>query len=321
MLSATELHNQICGKFKNEEYSRNFLSAYFETGCSKIHKVVLEDIVSNNGILIGFCDVIIDYEDNNGRKQKALIEVKGNTDVIKIDTHEVLRQIKKYRFYNKSITKTFLVYSGDASMQPIEDTSIFTDENIIVLDINEFEEKERLAQEERERIEKERIEKERVEKEERERVEKERRDQIENEEIELKVKELKRKKELKDRIEKERIEKERLEFLTIYEKNREVIDFLHELKEKETKMREQIKKETNESINQIRIRKLYKKTKEIYIEEENKRMELKATIKKERDAFFKELEKKRKEKLKAKSKEMGLVYDEENERKRLFLKQ
>jgi hypothetical protein len=146
MSNGTKIHNEICRRFKSKEYSKSFLQIYTQDGCKKTNKIILEDIVSNNNYLIGYCDVVIDYEDNGGRQQKALIEIKSSADAINKDSNDVLRQIKKYRFYNKSITKVFLVYSSDASGQPIENTNLFSDEDIFVVDINKFVDSEKIEQ-------------------------------------------------------------------------------------------------------------------------------------------------------------------------------
>jgi formylglycine-generating enzyme required for sulfatase activity len=130
MPNGTELHNELCRKFKDEDYSRNFLSTHTEEGCKRIQKVTLEDIVSNNNILIGFCDVVIEYEDEDGKNQCVSIEVKSSADVIDKDSNDILRQIKKYKFYNKKVTKSFLFYSG---YRRILDANLFTDEGIIVV--------------------------------------------------------------------------------------------------------------------------------------------------------------------------------------------
>jgi hypothetical protein len=122
MANETAIHNEICRRFKKEDYSKKFIAEHTQEGCKKIHKITLEDIISNNNILIGFCDVVIDYEDEMGNAQSLLIEVKSSADVINKDSNDVLRQIKKYIFYLKKITKVFLIYSGNHS---IEDTDLF----------------------------------------------------------------------------------------------------------------------------------------------------------------------------------------------------
>jgi hypothetical protein len=154
MSNGTEIHNLICRFFKEPACAQRFLNTYtpegcgkcyyrsipIHDGCGKINKITFEDIVSNNNILIGYCDVVIDYEDDNGKIQKALIEVKSSAGVINEDPHSVLRQIKKYRFYNNKITKTFLVYSnyGMVGHNLIEDINLFTNEDIIVIDFEEY---------------------------------------------------------------------------------------------------------------------------------------------------------------------------------------
>jgi hypothetical protein len=138
MTTGTEIHNEICNKFRDKNYSKVFIAEYTAEGCSKINKIILEDIISNNNILIGYCDVVIDYEDGDGRKHKALVEVKSSADVINKDPQNVLRQIKKYRFYNKSITQPFLVYTSEGSYNLVEDTDLFSDEGITVVDIEDF---------------------------------------------------------------------------------------------------------------------------------------------------------------------------------------
>jgi ribosomal protein L37AE/L43A len=285
MLNPTRLHNEICRRFKNEDYSQFFLSEYFEIGCRKIKTVVLEDVVSNNGILIGYCDVVIEFEDDEKSKQKALIEIKSSADAINKDSNDVLRQIKKYRFYNKSITKTFLVYPGDASNQPIEDTAIFTDEKITVLNINEFEEKERQYREERERLEQ--AEKKRLEQEEIERVEKERLVQEEIKRLEqaekerLKQEEVKRleqaEKEREAKEERKRAEEERL--AKEEEREREKIEriaYYEELKENPERLLQEIPdRKDRENLE-----------KELIAQLEKERIEL---SKKEKSAGFKKI--------------------------------
>jgi formylglycine-generating enzyme required for sulfatase activity len=136
MSNGTQIHNEICNRFRDENYSKEFIEEYTKEGCKKIYKIILEDIISNNNILIGFCDVVINYEDNGGRQQKALIEVKSSAAVINKDPQEVLRQIKKYRFYNKKITKSFLVYTSEETDEGVKDLGLFSDEDIIVIDVD-----------------------------------------------------------------------------------------------------------------------------------------------------------------------------------------
>jgi formylglycine-generating enzyme required for sulfatase activity len=137
MSNGTQIHNEICNRFRDENYSKEFIIKYTDEGCSEINRIILEDIISNNNILIGFCDVVIDYEDFNGRKQKALIEVKSSATVINKDPQEVLRQIKKYRFYNKKITKSFLVYTYQENYEIVDDIGLFSDEDIIIIDVHD----------------------------------------------------------------------------------------------------------------------------------------------------------------------------------------
>lgn len=124
-------HNEICREFKNQKKSEEFITKFTIEGCKKINKITLEKIVSNNNIIIGYCDVVIDYEDGNGNIQTLLIEVKSSSEVIESDANKVLRQIKKYKFYLKKVTKTFLIYSGQSLSN--ETKEIFTDEEIVAL--------------------------------------------------------------------------------------------------------------------------------------------------------------------------------------------
>jgi hypothetical protein len=177
MVDGTQIHNEICRTFKSEKYTKMFLQLYTKDGCKKIKKIIFEDIISNNNILIGYCDVVIDYEDNDGRTQKALIEVKSSGEIINEDPQSVLRQIKKYRFYNKKFTKTFLIYSTEENYELVEDTTFFTDEDITVVEVENFDLEciaieEKLKKKEAEKIIEKQREKERVQKE-KERVQRE----------------------------------------------------------------------------------------------------------------------------------------------------
>jgi len=139
MDDGTAIHNDVCFWFKDVNFSKQFIEKYIPSDYekTKIKKIVLEDIVSNNNVLIGYCDVVIDYEDEAGNIQKLLIEVKSSASVINKDPMDVLRQIKKYRFYNKKITQVFLIYFGDSEIL-LEHEDLFTDEDITVLDISDM---------------------------------------------------------------------------------------------------------------------------------------------------------------------------------------
>jgi magnesium-transporting ATPase (P-type) len=163
MSNGTEIHNEICNRFRNTDYSQEFIIKYTDEGCSEINRIILEDIISNNNILIGYCDVVIDYEDFNGRNQKALIEVKSSAEVINKDPQEVLRQIKKYRFYNKKFTKTFLIYTSEESYDYVNNKDLFIEEDILVVDIDCFVDSEKarwLEIQKQRRVEEKKIEKE-----------------------------------------------------------------------------------------------------------------------------------------------------------------
>jgi hypothetical protein len=130
---ATE-HFQICAWFLQnaESFVRRFL---FERP-SKAIKVTLEHLVTNNRFIVGYADVLLDYETDTGAKESVLIEVKSRLS----DPAACLRQLRAYREYLPGITKTCIVHGDDRyEIMSENDTEIrryFGSQGIYVVDFH-----------------------------------------------------------------------------------------------------------------------------------------------------------------------------------------
>jgi hypothetical protein len=73
-------------------------------------KVTLEQIVTTQTkFIIGFADVVLDYETDCGRKERVLIELKSRLS----DPAACMRQLRAYAEYIPDITKTCVIHCDD----------------------------------------------------------------------------------------------------------------------------------------------------------------------------------------------------------------
>ncbi|MGM0656416.1 MAG: hypothetical protein ACQETR_14020 [Thermodesulfobacteriota bacterium] len=118
-LTGTQAHNEICNWFLDEYNSLTFIRKYIDKDFDYIDEnsdskpfVEVERIVSTGKHLIGYIDAFIDFKSKDGQRHSVAIEVKSSEGVISRDTNEIIRQMKKYKFYDPKITDMFLVYGG-----------------------------------------------------------------------------------------------------------------------------------------------------------------------------------------------------------------
>ncbi len=90
----------------------------------------MERIVSQGKHIQGYIDVWLDFTSSAGERHVVVIEVKSSAGVVARDTNDIVRQMKKYKFYEPQITDMFLVYGEkDSSF----DKTVFTANGIKVL--------------------------------------------------------------------------------------------------------------------------------------------------------------------------------------------
>jgi hypothetical protein len=130
----TDSHLQICAWFLGnaEWFVRSFL---FDRPATKIN-VTLERLITNNRFIIGYADVLLEYETDVGSKQCVLIEAKSHLS----DLAACLRQLRAYKEYLPNITKTCVVHS-DERYEPFEDDDFrmrryFSSQGVYVIDFH-----------------------------------------------------------------------------------------------------------------------------------------------------------------------------------------
>jgi hypothetical protein len=130
----TDAHLEICAWFLGnaEWFVRSF---FFDRPATEI-KVTLEHLITNNRFIIGYADVLLEYETDAGSKQCVLIEAKSQLS----DLAACLRQLRAYKEYLPSITKMCVVHS-DERYEPYEDDDCrmrryFSSQGVYVIDFH-----------------------------------------------------------------------------------------------------------------------------------------------------------------------------------------
>lgn len=128
----SQAHGQLCAWFLDnaEAFVRRFL---FDRPKTRV-KVTLERLITHNKFIIGFADVILEYETDSGSKECVLIEVKSRLS----DFGACLRQLRTYEAYLSGITK-LCVLNGDERYQPVTDDDMllrkyFSSQGVYVID-------------------------------------------------------------------------------------------------------------------------------------------------------------------------------------------
>ena len=97
-------------------------------------KVILEHLIVHNKFIIGYADVLLEYQTDAGVKECVLIEVKSKLS----DPAACLRQLRAYREYLPAVTKICVVHSDDryesCGDPDIQMRSYFASQGIFVCD-------------------------------------------------------------------------------------------------------------------------------------------------------------------------------------------
>lgn len=116
----TQEHQEMCIWFTDRQNVENFVWICLHDAVVDLKITLEKPVKSKTGFLYGFADVHLSYENDQGKQEGVLIEVKSSLS----DFGATLRQIRTYQEYLGNITKTCLV-SSDLENDDHEKTEKF----------------------------------------------------------------------------------------------------------------------------------------------------------------------------------------------------
>lgn len=130
----TQRHEELCRWFASrKEHAEKFARCFLFDSPTRIEVELEEPVYAANKFLYGYADVLLNYETDQQKKEKVLIEVKSSIS----DLGNALRQIKTYRTNLPDVTKTVLLYEQCPKRNPHEVMSFFGSQRIYVIAAND----------------------------------------------------------------------------------------------------------------------------------------------------------------------------------------